>query len=49
MSDGTETFDEFCDRLNVTTKETPHALAAYLSRNYGWDGRYRKVEDDEEQ
>jgi hypothetical protein len=29
-----ETFDEFCERLNVTTEELPHAFAAWLGRSF---------------
>ncbi len=37
-----ESFDEFCDRLKVTDAETPHAFAAWLGKNFNWDGRYEK-------
>jgi hypothetical protein len=40
-----ETFDEFCERLNVTPDEYPHAFAAWLDRNYDWDGRYERVDE----
>lgn len=30
-------FDHFCDALNVTDEETPHAFAAYLG-HFGWEG-----------
>ena len=37
-------FDHFCDALDVTDAETPHAFAAYLSKKTGWDGKYGRVE-----
>jgi hypothetical protein len=43
-----ETFDKFCERLNVTPDEYPHAFAAWLDRNWNWDGRYDRVEDDDQ-
>ena len=43
-----ETFDEFCERLNVTPDVYPHAFAAWLDRNWNWDGRYERVEDDDQ-
>ena len=30
-------FDHFCDSLNVTAAETPHAFAAWLG-HLGWEG-----------
>ena len=33
-------FDHFCDALEVTDSEVPHAFAAYLSHRTEWDGPY---------
>jgi len=40
-------FDHFCDVLEVTDAEAPHAFAAWLDGT-AWDGDYRKVETDEQ-
>ena len=37
-------FDHFCDVLDVTSEETPHAFAAWLGHKTGWDEDYGKVE-----
>lgn len=36
-------FDHFCDALDVTTEELPHAFAAWLGHRTGWDGRYEEI------
>jgi len=38
-------FDHFCDVLDVTEEETPIAFAAWLGRNYDWNGGFEKVMD----
>ena len=36
-------FDHFCEALQVTAEEAPHAFAAWLGHRTGWDGRYERV------
>ena len=36
-------FDHFCDVLNVTDDEVPHAFAAWLGGTTTWDGKYGPV------
>lgn len=38
-------FDHFCDVLNVTDEEAPHAFAAWLGHETKWNGEYGFVED----
>lgn len=37
-------FDHFCDVLEVTDEEVPHAFAAWLGGTTSWDGDYGPVE-----
>ena len=39
-------FDHFCDVLDVTTDELPHAFAAWLGGTTDWDGDYEPVSDE---
>lgn len=43
-----ETFDEYCDRLDIKTGEEPMAFAAYLNQQTGWDGDMHEVEPNKE-
>lgn len=38
-----ETFDEYCERLDIQPGEEPAAFGAYLNSQTGWDGKIEEV------
>lgn len=40
-----ETFDEYCDRMEIKEGEEPAAFAAYLNQQTGWDGKMVQVKE----
>lgn len=39
------TLDEFCEVHNISDKELPHALAAWMNIEHDWDGTYQPLEN----
>lgn len=36
-------FDEYCEKHNITEEEAPAAFGAYLNLMTGWDGKQEEV------
>lgn len=41
-----ESFDEYCDRMNIAPGDEPIAFAAWLNSQSGWDGEMISVPDE---